>query len=394
MAPEALVRLIEGDSKQIALNLGLYAVEGAKKLEITDCLAVKARKERPARKTDKGSLYRSKEEFIKYILSQPVRLRIVGEPGSGKTPTVAVVLSHILDRGFLEANTPNGRKLPCTVVESCNPLAGISVKNGLELDFCLKWNSGAKGFKGLAEEYRFRKNPANADYKNQVGYIWIADEVDVTMADLTKDEAKPFKDALKDGGHVNLGVIVMGQSANVSTSKGLSIDDQKMMTNIYIDPVSIRTFLTQYGERFYSKKAVEKALATLEEIELELEEQNEIICDTAREFRIAMVTANRSPVFYQLPYFDSVEIDTQAYQETLEKVALIRATKQQPVATTNKLEALPAIEIASSVAGAVATPTQVSCPKCAGTIKRNGKTSTGVQKYLCKNASCKHGFTD
>jgi hypothetical protein len=99
MAPEALVRLIEGDSKQIALNLGLYAVEGAKKLEITDCLAVKARKERPARKTDKGSLYRSKEEFIKYILSQPVRLRIVGEPGSGKTPTVAVVLSHILDPG-------------------------------------------------------------------------------------------------------------------------------------------------------------------------------------------------------------------------------------------------------------------------------------------------------
>ncbi len=356
MAPEALARLIEGDSKQIALNLGLYAVEGAKKLEITDCLAVKARKERPARKTDKGSLYRSKEEFIKYILSQPVRLRIVGEPGSGKTPTVAVVLSHILDRGFLEANTPNGRKLPCTVVESCNPLAGISVKNGLELDFCLKWNSGAKGFKGLAEEYRFRKNPANADYKNQVGYIWIADEVDVTMADLTKDEAKPFKDALKDGGHVNLGVIVMGQSANVSTSKGLSIDDQKMMTNIYIDPVSIRTFLTQYGERFYSKRAVEKALATLEEIELELEEQNEIICDTAREFRIAMVTANRSPVFYQLPYFDSVEIDTQAYQETLEKVALIRATKQQPVATVDKPEAVPDMEIASNVAGAVAPP--------------------------------------
>jgi hypothetical protein len=167
-----------------------------------------------------------------------------------------------------------------------------------------------------------------------------------------------------------------------------------MMTNIYIDPVSIRTFLTQYGERFYSKKAVEKSLATLEEIELELEEQNEIICDTAREFRIAMVTANRSPVFYQLPYFDSVEIDTQAYRETLERVALIRAIREQPVATMNKLEALSAKEIADTVAGAVATPTQVSCPRCAGTVKRNGKTSTGVQKYLCKNASCKHGFTD
>jgi hypothetical protein len=149
------------------------------------------------------------------------------------------------------------------------------------------------------------------------------------MADLTKDEAKPFKDALKDGGHINLGVIVMGQSANVSTSKGLSIDDQKMLTNIYIDPVSIRTFLTQYGERFYSKRAVEKALSTLEELELEIEEKNEVICDTAREFRIAMVTASRSPVFYQLPYFDSVEIDTNAYQQTLAKVSALRDRRSE-----------------------------------------------------------------
>lgn len=344
------------------------------------------------RKTDKGSLYRSRDEFVKYILSQPVRLRIVGEPGAGKTPTVAVLLSHILKRGFLNANTPNGQKLPHCIVESCNPLAGISVKNGDELDFCLRWNSGAKGFKGLVEEYRFRKNPTNAEYKNQVGYIWIADEVDNTMAELTKDEAKPFKDALKDGGHVNIGVIVMGQSANVSTSKGLSIDDQKMMTNIYIDPVSIRTFLTQYGERFYSKKAVEKALATLEELELEIEEQNEIICDTAREFRIGMVTANRSPVFYQLPYFDNVEIDVNAYEKTLAEVALIRSSRQQRDLTNDNAERLPDMDCADNGAGVSATPTQVSCAKCASTVKRNGKTVTGVQKYRCKNDNCKHGF--
>lgn len=107
-----------------------------------------------------------------------------------------------------------------------------------------------------------------------------------------------------------------------------------------------------------------------------------------------MVTASRSPVFYQLPYFDSVDIDLEAYRETLAKVALIRAIRQQPVATTDNLEPLPDIEIGSTVAGAVAIPTQVSCPKCAGTVKRNGKTSTGVQKYLCKNPDCKYGFTD
>jgi hypothetical protein len=394
MPVEALSKQIEGDSSTIARSLGLYALEKPTKLQIADVFTVRVRRDRPARKADKGSLYRSKEEFIKYILSQPVRLRIVGEPGSGKTPTVAVLLGHLLSRGFLEANTPNGRKLPYCVVESCNPLAGISVKNGDELDFCLKWNSGATGFKGLAQEYRFRKNPANAEYKNQVGYIWVADEIDVTMADLTKDEAKPFKDALKDGGHINLGVIVMGQSANVSTSKGLSIDDQKMLTNIYIDAVSIRTFLTQYGERFYSKRAVEKALSTLEELELEIEEKNEVICDTAREFRIAMVTANRSPVFYQLPYFDSVDIDVFAYQETLARVSAIRDGRVKTGVVDGVSPDSGNVDIAagserlavsgrSSYAGLGTrpdTPVKPICPHCGShSIRSKGS------KWLCQN---------
>ncbi len=394
MPVEALSKVIEQDSPVIARNLGLYSVEKPTKLQIAEVLTVKIRRERPPRRADKGSLYRSSEELVKYILTQPVRLRIVGDPGAGKTPTVAVLLSHILKRGFLEANTPNGRKLPYTVVESCNPLAGISVKNGDELDFCLKWNSGARGFKGLVEEYRFRKNPANAEYKNQVGYIWVADEIDNSMAELTKDEAKPFKDSLKDGGHVNLGVIVMGQSANISTSKGLSIDDQKMMTNIYIDPVSIRTFLTQYGERFYSKRAVEKALSTLEELELESEEKNEVICDTAREFRIAMVTASRSPVFYQLPYFDSVEIDTQAYLEMLEKVEDIRHGHKRRSASpsvTAVLQDAYAVTVVektdtsghspmSGLGTRPDTPLKPVCPHCGSSnIRSKG------DKWLCQN---------
>jgi len=394
MTPEDLVKVFEDDSPQIARSLGLYSIEKPQKLQIADVFTVKVRRERPARKADKGSLYRSKEEFVNYILSQPVRLRIVGEPGAGKTPSVAVLLSHILKRGFLEANTPNGRKLSYCVVESCNPLAGISVKNGGELDFCLKWNSGSKGFKGLAEEYRFRKNPTNADYKNAVGYIWVVDEIDNTMAELTKDEAKPFKDALKDGGHVNLGVIVMGQSANVSTSKGLSIDDQKMLTNIYIDPVSIRTFLTQYGERFYSKRAVEKALSTLEELELEIEEKNEVICDTAREFRIAMVTASRSPVFYQLPYFDSVDIDREAYQETLARVSALRDGRSKTgvaasVSPDSENIGIPTVSGRLDVSGRSPyaglgtrpdTSVKPICPHCGSpSIRSKGS------KWLCQN---------
>jgi hypothetical protein len=42
-----------------------------------------------------------------------------------------------------------------------------------------------------------------------------------------------------------MGVIVMGQSGMVKTTKTLDIDVQKLLTNIYIDPVSIRTAVTQ-----------------------------------------------------------------------------------------------------------------------------------------------------
>jgi hypothetical protein len=59
MPLEALVKQIEGDSSQIARSLGLYAIEKPHKLEIADVFTVKVRRERPARKADKGSLYRS-----------------------------------------------------------------------------------------------------------------------------------------------------------------------------------------------------------------------------------------------------------------------------------------------------------------------------------------------
>ncbi len=364
ISPDALVKLIKDCSPDMSRNLGIYSIENVRKLAVTDCLVVKFRRDRPKRKADKSSLYRGQQDFINYILSQPVRLRIIGEPGSGKTPSTLVLISHILKRGFFSGNTPNGKKLNYTSICFCNPLAGISVKNSVELDFCLRWNDAKAGFKGLADEYKFRKNPANSDYKDSVGYIWVCDEADNALETVGSDGAKQFKATLKDGGHINMGVIVMGQSGMVSTTKGLSIDDQKMLTNIYIDPVSIRTFLTQYGDRFYSKTAVEKTLATLEQIELEMEEQNEIICDTAREFRIAMVTADRSPVFYQLPYFDNVDIDLTSYQESLTHIAAIR---QQTRETETYI-----------------TPVCISCSST--NIKRNGKAGD-KQKYQCRDCN-------
>jgi predicted RNA-binding Zn-ribbon protein involved in translation (DUF1610 family) len=372
--PDALVEIIKQVSSEMARNLGIYAIENVKKLAVTDCLVVKFRRDRPTRKADKSSLYRNQKDFIDYILSQPVRLRIVGEPGSGKSPTALVLMSHILKRGFFNGNTSNGKRLEFLEIGFCNPLAGVSVKNSDDLDFCLRWSDAKAGFKGLADEYKFRKSPDNAPYKDSSGFVWICDEFDNAVEQSGTDRAKEFKQVLKDGGHINLGVIILGQSGMVSTTKGLSIDDQKMLTNIYIDSVSIRTFLSQYSDRFYSKSAVEKALATLEQIELEAEEQNEIICDTAREFRIAMVTCDRSPVFYQLPYFDGIDIDVAGYEKSLEELATIRHN----ASNGQTLGSFDSKDVASNVVAPI-------CPQCAShNIKRNGKAE-GKQRYQCRD---------
>jgi len=358
ISPDGLVNLIKDSSKSIAQNLGIYAVTDVKKLPYADVLVVKFRRDRPTSKANKGSLYRSQNDFINYVMSQPVRFRIVGSPGAGKTPTTLVLMSHLLKRGFLSGNMPTGKKLDYLELAFCNPLAGISVKNSSELDFCLQWDDADKGFKGLSYEYESRKLPVNSEYKDNCGYIWIMDEFDNAVKD-SPEGAKAFKAALKDGGHTNLGVIVLGQSAMVSSTKSLGIDDMKMLTNIFIDPSSIRTFLTQYGDRFYSKSAVERAIANLEQLELELEEQNESIADTAREFRIAMVCQDRSPVFYQLPYFDSVDIDLESYQGRLSQIELLRRGQ--------------------AVEGAIA------CPHCgSGNYKKNGK-SGDKQRFKCND---------
>ena len=130
-------------------------------------------------------------------------------------------------------------------------------------------------------------------------------------------------------------------------------------------------------------------------MELEIEEKNEVICDTAREFRIAMVTANRSPVFYQLPYFDSVDIDVKAYQQTLSKVSAIRAGRGETVgisAASSKSEDGYIARITdgqdasghSPMSGLRTRPDtslKPTCPHCGSTQVRSK-----VDKWLCLNS--------
>ena len=93
-----------------------------------------------------------------------------------------------------------------------------------------------------------------------------------------------------------------------------------MFTNVLLDGVSIRTFLETYGDKFYSEDVINRTKALYEEIERLVESDNALIVDSARQLRICLVLAEKSPVFYELPFFDGVEIDLEKYRESLKSL--------------------------------------------------------------------------
>jgi hypothetical protein len=389
--PDAIAETILKARELCARNLGIYKIESVRKLEITDCLSISFRRDRPAARSEKGTLYRSQADFMKLLLSSRLFFRFVGSPGKGKTPTVMVLLSQLLKRGFLYGNVPEGRKLPLTTIDFCNPLEDISVKNtAAETAIFHRWSEPRAAFKDLKAEYLFRRESENKNYRENVGYVWVCDEFDNAIADMKPAELKGFMKLLKDGGHINMGAIVMGQAVMASTSN-FRIEDQKFLLNILLDSVAIRTFLEEYGEKFYAPKAIEIALNTLKQIEDEIEETNEFICDTARQLRVAMVVAERSPVFYQLPYFDGIEIDKNQYEEIREKIADVRAGRNGQTASISVSENAETLDLLGDDAETDGTGRSPMSPS--GTVGQkpaclhcgSAKIRSKGNKWLCED---------
>jgi hypothetical protein len=321
LEPISTLKVLNEQRKRIQNSTLLPVIDPFKWDEVTNTVTFTIRQSARLASVDRSKLYRSSEDFLKAVLGGRLFIRLVGTPGSGKTPTVAVLISKILEKGFSAGNMPSGAKLPHLKIEMCNPLQGVSVKNSDEvLDTFTTWDSATEALKGLGREYQHRKDLASKVYRESSGYLWICDEFDNAIAGMTASDLEGFGKLLKDGGHMNMGAVVLGQAVNVSKSK-LSIEDQKMFTNVLLDGVSIRTFLESYGSKFYSEDAIEKAKRLYEEIEKLMESDNAMISDSARQLRVGLVLAEKSPVFYELPYFDGVEIDSQAYQENLKMLA-------------------------------------------------------------------------
>ena len=291
-----LSALIKSENDLIKSFLGIYKIEAVPALypgsfEVTY-------KIRNDHKGDRDRLIRGRDEFLPYLDSHPVRYRLVGAPGAGKTPVATKIVEHIKSSGFRRGNTPSGAKLQHLEIMGLDPLAGISAKNG-DNPYTV-WHDAESGFMAINDEYESRKHTPKKDD----GIVFLIDEMDNAIASYPEG-GKIIKSLLKDGGHLNLGIICLGQSAMVSSTgkTGLNIDDQKMFLNIFLDAKSMRAFFSNYGEKWYGKATITEALKTLEQIEVIAEQENKIIVDSARKYRFSLVLGERSPLFFELPFF-------------------------------------------------------------------------------------------
>lgn len=337
-----------------------------------------------APKLDETSLYRSAEEFKKKILTSRVFLRLMGKPESGKTPTALCIAEWLCRDGLKEFNTGKGRVLPHTIIAACNPLKGISRKTNEDLDTFTVWSDGDSGLKGLINEYEFRRNPQNNEYKDNVGFIQLFDEYDNAVRKV-KDKSllTTLPEVLSDGGHANLGLIVLGQGGNVSKLK-IQQEDVKLFTNIILDSVTMKSFLDKYGDLYYDGATLAEAVKTITELQKIADKKNEVITDTARKFRFCMMLDDRSPIFYRLPYFDQTDIDGLNYSQTLSEVDKLKGINKADKTLSNQ-KTNQTVETALEQHIDDDKTTNPACTKC-GTISFNPHGKTG--RWHCENPSC------
>ncbi|MBD2730740.1 hypothetical protein H6G96_31590 [Nostoc sp. FACHB-892] len=374
--PKAVVEAILKHSGTIAKKLGLFKITSVRKLEVTDCIVVSYRME-PAIKADEIKLMvGTADEFINYVVSHPIRYRLIADPGVGKTPTTAVMISEIVKAGCTRGNTGKGEKVPHTLVTVSYPGAIASLKDSnYPLEHFLKYGdttAAIKSFDDCLDDGNFRvQNPTFAANFFQ---IWAWDELDNTLNSCSEPykAGENLKKIFKQFGHNNIGWIVSGQSVMTKQIPGFTNDDRSLFTEIIIGIPKIRHYLNTYGKGKNSESNLAKLTRNLDAIEEYIDHKNELVTDDARLLRVALVVDSRSPKLYFLPNLDKVSFNYQEIEETkrLARLAkspgiigngLVSKSPNYYTASADTMVSLPPI---LTIEGSYQSGTIPHCPHC------------------------------
>jgi uncharacterized coiled-coil DUF342 family protein len=393
--PEALINDLRRQSENLAKYLGIHKITNVHKHEISDLVVLSFRREAVLKESAAKLLAGTPEEFIRYVASHPIRYRLIADPGEGKTPTTAVMLSAILKEGCRRGNTSRGKKVPHTLVSVSYPGAMSSLKDSdYPLERFLKYGTetaAIKSFDDAVDNWKYRQQ--NIKYAEEFFQIWVWDELDNTINSASDPMkcSESFKTILKQGGHSNIGWIVSGQSVMTSQIKGFKDDDRSLFTEIIIGIPKIRMYVKKYAKGKNSDANLAKLERNLDDLESYIESVNERITDSARLLRIGLVIDEKSPKLYFLPNLDNVNFDDVAISESESKAAYILSGKPSgTVAARNGTNDhnLVTVSDGSDVPFLPKTtkPGSATCPHC-------GSSDLSLQKgerYYCKG--CKKKF--
>lgn len=389
MGSVALVDVLKRHSEAIAKSLRIHKITTVRKLEIADLIVVTFRRE-PALKDDGAKLLAgSAEEFLKYVVSHPIRYRLIADPGVGKTPTTAVMLSAILKEGCRRGNTARGKKVPHTLVSVSYPGAMSSLKDSdYPLERFLKYGTttaAIKSFDEALEDWQYRKQ--NIKFAEEFFQIRIWDELDNTInsADDPMKLSEALKKVLKQGGHSNIGWIVSGQSVMTSQIKGFKDDDRSLFTEIIIGIPKIRMYVKKYARGKNSDANLAKLERNLDDLEAYIEGVNDRVTDEARLLRIALIVDEKSPKLYFLPNLDSVDFNDVAISESENKASdiLLSSTSQTRQAQSGSKRQKSDILSVLTTEPNEPKPTMqgaAHCPHCGN----SEMTLLAEQRYKCK----------
>lgn len=291
---------------------------------------------------DISRLWRTAEQFVTTV-SKWQRVRITGGSESGKSPLAELIVGAVL------------RTQADAQVRLAFPITN-SRKNYWTLPIT---HTSTGALAGELKELCNRRGKGIDKSKHLV--IGVLDEVDTALAN-DSSIATDIKEIIKTGSHTNVGVVLIGQNANVSNYKGLQRSDLENVVSVHIGANSYHAITNSDLSEEEQRRLKDRA----DKLTRYCEEQNADLdpdADSDKLTRFALVLEpNKAGYYIELPRFGSI-----------------------PVA----IATAPTIETQ-----AVEPVTQGHCPHCLSTAySKNGKTSDGQQRYKCKNSTCGKSFT-
>lgn len=387
-SPNELVELLNRHSDSLAKELGVHKITSVREHDLTPSIIVGLRREPGVKEDEIQRLLTPVGKLAKIVLrelEQKPTIRIMGSTGEGKGICAKYLLSVLssYSQCYIRIHDPQHGS-----PEDHWDIPKVS-KNGAEVKQALK------SIVVQMSEREVSKNclPITVD---------VLDEIDTQ---LTNEEKSEFQGIISRIRHLGMRVILIGQNPKVAKVK-FEWSDMDQMTGFYQKSAALTAIEKHPGLKL-KKDMLTKQYHQLAEA-YEIKNQD---LDTHKQYYFGLcVMPNKKPIWYELPVADEVEINQQmsvigeTFRVPVSNSLNVKHTNQvaqstnkhyyqQPPATDESLKPFSDKGIAQSVASTVADPTGVCCPKCAGSSKRNGKNSRGVQKYRCKDKACGYNFT-